>query len=119
MQKKMDHQLEVAKKLGSRSADEFKEGDAVVAQNIKTGLWNIRGTLKEGRVADDGTTRSWLVETETGNTTLRNNRHLKHQVKKNVTFAESDASADTSADYEESDPDDSLTTSLDRSESGV
>ena len=116
MQKKMDHQLEVAKKLGRRSADEFKEGDAVVAQNIKTGLWNIRGTLKEGRVADDGTTKSWLVETETGNTTLRNNRHLKHQVKKNVKFADSDASADTSADEEENDPDECLTTNLDKSE---
>ena len=56
-QKKIDHQLKVAEKLGRRSADEFKEGDAVVAQNIKTGLWNIRGTLKEGRVADDGTSR--------------------------------------------------------------
>ena len=116
MQKKMDHQLGVAKKLGRRSVDDFKEGDAVVAQNIRTGLWNIRGTLKEGRLADDGTTRSWLVETETGNTTLRNNRHLKHQVKKNVTFADSDASADTSADDEESDSDDSLTTNLDKSE---
>ena len=115
IQKKMDHQLGVAKKLGRRSVDEFKEGDAVVAQNIRTGKWNIRGTLKEGRMADDGTTRSWLVETETGSTTLRNNRHLKHQVKKNVTFAESDTSADTSAD-EGSDSDDSLTTSLDRTQ---
>ena len=93
-QKKIDHQLRVAEKLGRRSADEFKEGDAVVAQNIKTGLWNIRGTLKEGREADDGTTRSWLVETETGNITLRNSRHLKHQVKKNIKFADGEESAD-------------------------
>merc|ERR1712215_314227 len=107
MQKKMDYQLGVAKKLGRRSVDEFRVGDAVVAQNIRTGKWNIRGTLKEGRTADDGTTRSWLVETETGSTTWRNNRHLKHQVKKNVTFAEFDTSAD-----EGSDSDDSLTTSL-------
>ena len=110
MQKKMDHQLRVAKKLGRRSVDEFRVGDAVVAQNIRTGKWNIRGTLKEGRTADDGTTRSWLVETETGSTTLRNNRHLKHQVKKNVTFAEFDTSADEGSD---SNADDSLTTSLD------
>ena len=39
MQKKMDHQLGVAKKLGRRSVDDFKEGDAVVAQNIRTGKW--------------------------------------------------------------------------------
>ena len=58
MQKKTDHQLKVAKKLGRRSVDEFKVGDAVVAQNIRTGKWNVRGTVTEGRTADDGTTRS-------------------------------------------------------------
>merc|ERR1712215_150566 len=93
-QKKIDQQIKVAEKLGRRSADEFHEGDTVVAQNVKTGLWNIRGKLKEGRVADDGTTRSWLVETETGSITLRNNRHIKHQVKKNIKFVDGEESAD-------------------------
>ena len=51
MQKKMDHQLGVIKKLGRRSVYDFKEGDAVVAQNIRTGKWNIRGILKEGRLS--------------------------------------------------------------------
>ena len=113
MQKKMDHQLRVANKLGRRSVDEFRVGDAVVAQNIRTGKWNIRGTLKEGRTADDGTTRSWLVETEVGRTTLRNSRHMKHQVKKNVTFADTDEFETSADEGNDSNADDSLTTSLD------
>ena len=42
-------------------------------------------------MAEDGTTRSWVVETEVGRTTLRNSRHLKHQTSiKSVTFADAD-----------------------------
>ena len=80
---------------------------------LRTGKWNIRGTVKEGRTADDGTTRSWLVETEMGSTTLRNNRHLKHQVKKNVTFADTDEFETSADEGNDSNADDSLTTSLD------
>ena len=48
-----------------------------------------------------------------GRTTLRNCRHLKHQIKKNVTFADTDE-FETSADKgNDSNADDSLTTSLD------
>ena len=69
-------------------------------------------------MADDGTTRSWLVETETGNTTLRNNRHLKHQVKRNIKFADEEASAETSAEEEENDTGEGLVTEQDKSENG-
>ena len=98
MRKRLDHaaliarrsevQMKVAKKLGRRSTDEFKVGDLVVAQNMRTLKWTIRGQVIEARVADDGTTRSFIVETEAGRTTLRNSRHLKFQaMKKNVRFA--------------------------------
>ena len=113
MQKKTDHQLKVAKKLGRRAVDEFKVGDAVVAQDIRTGKWTIRGTVTEGRLAEDGTTRSWVVETEVGRTTLRNSRHLKHQIRKSVTFADTD-DYETSADEgHETSADDSMVTSED------
>ena len=89
MRKRLDHaaliarrsevQMKVAKKLGRRSTDEFKVGDLVVAQNMRTLKWTIRGQVIEARVADDGTTRSFIVETEAGRTTLRNSRHLKFQ----------------------------------------
>ena len=74
IQKRSDYQMKVAKKLGRRSVDEFKIGDLVVAQNRRTGKWTIRGKVVEGRMAEDGTTRSWVVETEVGRTTLRNSR---------------------------------------------
>ena len=46
------------------------------------------------------------METETGNITLRNNRHLKHQVKKHIKFAD----GEESAEEEESDTDEGLAT---------
>ena len=90
--------MQVAKKLGRRSVDTFKEGDAVVAQNARTGKWTIRGRITKARTADDGTSRSFEVKTEAGKTTLRNSRHLRHQTEKmQVRF-----SADTGMDNEAS-----------------
>ena len=99
IQKRSEHQMKVAKKLGRRSVDEFKTGDLVVAQNIRTGKWTIRGKVTEARTAEDGTSRSFVVETEAGKTTLRNSRHLRHQTKKmNVRFsAEVDCGTDEEA----------------------
>ena len=82
IQKRSEEQLAVAKKLGRRSVDTFKAGDLVVAQNARTGKWTIRGRVKKARTAEDGTSRSFEVETEAGKTTLRNSRHLRHQTKK-------------------------------------
>ena len=52
------------------------------------------------------------METETGNTTLRNNRHLKHQVKRNIKFADDEESAEG----EENDTGEGLVTKQDKSE---
>ena len=64
-----------------------------------TGKWTIRGKVTKARTAEDGTSRSFEVETETGKTTLRNSRHLRHQTKKmNVSFsAEVDSGIDDEA----------------------
>ena len=51
------------------------------------------------RTADDGSTISFVIKTDTGRTTLRNSRHLKFQaLKKNVTFADIDSNSDDGAD---------------------
>ena len=68
--------------MGYRSVDVFKPNDLVVAQNSRTGKWTIRGRIIKTRTAEDGTTRSFEVKTDAGNTTLRNARHLRHQTKK-------------------------------------
>ena len=72
----------MAKKLGRRSSDTFKAGDLVVMQNARTGKWTIRGRITKTRTAEDGTTRSFEVKTDAGNTTLCNARYLRHQTKK-------------------------------------
>ena len=48
--------MKVAEKLGRRSTDEFKLGDQVLAQNMKTLKWTIRGQVVDCRTADDGST---------------------------------------------------------------
>ena len=83
----------------------------MVAQNARTGKWTIRGRVTKARTAEDGTSRSFEVETEAGKTTLRNSRHLQHQTKKmQVSFsADVDSKPDDEA-CEESDTSSSLVT---------
>ena len=51
------------------------------------------------RTADDGSTRSFVIRTDTGRTSLRNSRHLKFQaLKKNVTFADDESNSDDGAE---------------------
>ena len=102
IQKRSEQQMQVAKKLGRRSVDMFKAGDMVVAQNARTGKWTIRGRVTKARTAEDGTSRSFEVETEAGKTTLRNSRHLRHQTKKmQVSFsADVDSGIDDEASLE-------------------
>ena len=66
-------------------------GDEVVLQNMTTKRWTIKGTITEGRVSEDGSVRSFIIEKENGRTTIRNARHIKFQARKqknNVSFAE-------------------------------
>ena len=84
--------------MGRRSRDDFHLGDKVLAQNMKTRKWTIHGEVVESRQADDGSTRSFVIKTESGRCTLRNARHLKFQaLKKNVTFADVASESDEQA----------------------
>ena len=65
---------------------------------MKTMKWTIRGEVTDCREADDGSTRSFVIRTESGRSTLRNARHLKFQaLKKSVTFAEVASDSDKQA----------------------
>ena len=79
---------------------------------MSTKRWTIKGKIVEGREAEDGSVRSFVIKKENGRTTIRNSRHLKFQATKekyNVSFsddlveviADSDYSADV-ADVETS-----------------
>ena len=96
--KRSEVQKKVAEKLGRRSTDEFKLGDQVLAQNMKTLKWTIRGEVVDCRTAEDGSTRSFVIRTESGRSTLRNSCHLKIQaLKKSVTFADAASESDEQA----------------------
>ena len=58
--------------------------------------------MTKAHTAEDGTSRSFEVETEAGKTTLRKARHLRHQTKKmNVSFsADVDSGNDDEAHVE-------------------
>ena len=96
--KRSEVQQKVADRLGRRSKDDFKLGDKVLAQNMKTMKWTIRGEVVESSEADDGSTRSFVIRTESGRSTLRNARHLKFQAqKKGVSFCELASDSDEQA----------------------
>ena len=82
IKRRSQEQLAIAQKLGRRSADVFKKDDLVVCQNSRTGKWTVRGRIIKTRTAEDGTVRTFEVKTESGTTTLRNARYIRHQTKK-------------------------------------
>ena len=95
--------MELATSKGRSSPNDFQPGDRVFVQDIASKRWNIPATVKEGRISEDGSIRSFVVERENGVELLRNSRYLKHEwknprgkkPKKQVTFEGADlASAD-------------------------
>ena len=91
-------QRKIADKLGRRSKDDFKEGDDVLCQDITTKKWTIKGKIVEGREAEDGSVRSFVIKKENGRTTIRNSRHLKFQASKEkykVSFSDEEVIADS------------------------
>ena len=57
---------------------DFKSGDKVVIQDHLSKRWNIPGVITEKRVAEDGTSKSLLVEKSDGRVVIKNVRFLKH-----------------------------------------
>ena len=65
------------KARGRTSRYNYKVGNRVLVQNIRSKLWDIRGKIVEPRPASDGSSpRSFLVEGDLGGTYLRNARYL-------------------------------------------
>ena len=60
--------------------------------------WSIKGEIVEGREADDGSVRSFIIRTESGRTTIRNSRHIKFQAAKRMSFSESATDSDDAAE---------------------
>merc|ERR1711954_57020 len=66
-----------ARARGRTSRYDYKVGDQVYIQDIRTKKWDISGKIVDGRPASDGSSpRSFLVEGDLGGTYLRNARYL-------------------------------------------
>ena len=105
--KRSEMQQKTADKLGRRSKDDFKIGDKVLCQDMKSMKWTIRGEVIESREAEDGSVRSFIIRTDRGRSTLRNACHIKFQAQapKRVSFAglasDSDEAAEMVSDNDE------------------
>ena len=66
-----------SKTRGKTLRYDYKVGDHVYIQDIRTKNWDIKGRVVEERPASDGSSpRSFLVEGDLGGTYLRNTRYL-------------------------------------------
>ena len=81
-------QTSVALKKGNMSRDVFNMGDKVRLQDQKTKRWDQIGKLEEERLSDDGRKVSYVVQLESGNSTIRHKSHLRHFTSVNERAAE-------------------------------
>ena len=57
---------------------------------MSTKKWKVKGKIIEGREAEDGSVRSFVIKKDNGRTTIRNSRHLKFQATKELSVSFSD-----------------------------
>ena len=81
VRKRYEHQLNLSKKKGRSSIDQFKTGDRVVVQSNDSGKWLETGVIEKKRTADDSTTQSFEIRMDNGSVKLRNKRFLRHASK--------------------------------------
>ena len=81
VKKRYEHQLNLSKKKGRSSIDQFELGDRVVIQSPDSGKWEETGIIEKKRVADDNSTQSFEIQMDNGSVKLRNRRFLKHATK--------------------------------------
>ena len=69
-----------------------------MVKNLLSKKWNIPGVIKQARISEDDSTRSFVIEHSDGSSILRNSKFIKHQWKtprKHVSWDPADqASAD-------------------------
>merc|ERR1711954_93078 len=80
MRIRAEKQLKIAKKQGRRSADEFKEGESVRIQDMRSGRWNKSGVIEELRRSDDGQSVSFIIGLPDGRKTIHHRSHLRFNI---------------------------------------
>ena len=66
---------------GRSAPNDFREGDQILVQDVLTKKWNIPGVVKQARISEDDSARSFIIERTDGSTILRNAKFMKHQWK--------------------------------------
>ena len=61
VRKRYEHQLNLSRKKGRSSIDQFETGDRVVIQSPDSGKWLETGVIEKKRIADDSTTKSFEI----------------------------------------------------------
>ena len=83
-------QVNLAKKKGRTSKDDFRVYDMVRIQCHVSKNWIKKGKIVEARKSDDGSEHSFVIETENGRRSIRHKTHLCHassnKVEKKVSF---------------------------------
>ena len=73
--------MSLAMRKGRSAPNDFREGDQILVKDLLTRKWNIPGTIKECRISEDDSVRSFIVERSAGSTILMISKFLKHQWK--------------------------------------
>ena len=78
MQKCIANQFALAEKRGHYNHDSFKVGDRVRVQDPESRRWNILGEVTSEIKAEDSSTKSYKVRSDSGQELIRNGSHIRH-----------------------------------------
>ena len=81
IERRKARQMSLAMRKGRSAPNDFREGDQIVVQDLLTKKWNIPGVIKQARISEDDSTRSFVIERSDGSSILRNSKFIKHQWK--------------------------------------
>ena len=81
IERRKARQVSLAMRKGRSAPNDFREGDHILVQDVLTKKWNIPGVVKQARISEDDSARSFIIERTDGSTILRNAKFMKHQWK--------------------------------------
>ena len=113
IERRKARQMSLAMRKGRSAPNDFCEGDKILIQDLMTKQWNIPGTIKESRISEDDSVRSFIVERSDGSYVLHYAKFLKHQWKSprrggHVSFASSAEEVTDTADEASADETEAL-----------
>ena len=78
IERRKQKQIKISRKKGRSSPTDYEPSDKVVIQDHLSKRWNIHMVITEKCVAEDGTSKTFLLEKNDGKVVIKNARFLKH-----------------------------------------